>query len=1741
MNIFQFRNKLIEDYKSYVQSFIRIKDPGVRKYVEDSVKSGFLWPNPLIQLNPAFQSGASIDELVADAHLHPECGKIFRRGKSAEDSTGHPLRLHKHQEEAIGLAANQRNYVLTTGTGSGKSLAYIVPIVDYVLRHGSGKGIKAIVVYPMNALANSQFGELEKFLCEGFLQGAPVKFNRYTGQEKDEQRKAIIADPPDILLTNYVMLELILTRPEERGLIEAASDLQFLVLDELHTYRGRQGADVALLNRRVRNLLGSETMQCVGTSATLAGPGTHAEQQAEIAKLATRLFGNHFEPSDIVGETLRRITPDLDFSSADVVQELKERVVSGDHPKDDFDSFIKDPLAAWIESHFGLEREPNSRRLRRTFPKSIDDNGEKRGAASALGELLDLPAEDCRPLIQETLFKGYHVRSPETDFPVFAFRLHQFISRGDCVYASLEKEDQRFLTLHKQTYVPDGTRSRRLLPLVFNREGGQEYYCVRRHRDASTGEDYFEARDLDDRNDGDNETAGFLYLSTTNPWPERGSEQELDRLPEDWLERHKGVLRVRRDRRKYLPEHVRVAPDGTTLPSGVKCVFIPAPFRFCLDCGISYSFSTRSDFGKLSSLGSEGRSTATTVLTLSAILNLRNEHDLDQEAKKLLSFTDNRQDASLQAGHFNDFVEVSMVRGAIYRAAKSRGEAGMQHHELTQLVFDELDLPFSAYAAEPDVRYQGEKETKQALRDVLGYRIYNDLRRGWRVTSPNLEQCGLLEIEYSSLEDLCANDEDWATWNTTKDGKPVEAPTHAALQQASPEERLEICRVLLNFMRRSLAIRVDYLEDAYQQQLKQKSSQRLASPWSIDENERLDHASTAYPRSVRENESMQDVFISARGGYGRYLRKPNTFASYDSVLSLGEVEEIIPQILDRLRIAGIVTITSDPKGDDLPGYQIVAASLIWKARDGKEAYLDPIAIPNPPKDVSQPNEYFVDFYRNLTSKLKQLEAREHTAQVPSDERQIREDAFKEAELPILFCSPTMELGIDIKQLNLVNLRNIPPTPANYAQRSGRAGRSGQPALVFSYCTLGSPHDQYFFRNPEDMVAGAVSTPRLELANEDLVRAHIHSVWLTESQIRLGSSLNGILDLNGSPPPLKVESELWADISDKDKLKEARKAAQQLLDALRGDLAHSDWFDETWLDEILNSLPQSFDRACERWRTMYRSSYQQVQRQNAIILDATRTSEEKKQARRLRDDAEAQLRLLENIDTRQLAQSDFYTYRYFASEGFLPGYNFPRLPLSAFIPGRRIKKKESEFLSRSRFLAITEFGPRSIIYHEGSRYRINRVILPIRSDDSDEVTTGSVKICGHCGYLHPLSDDVVYDNCESCGKELPLPYKNMFRLQNVITRRAERINSDEEERFRLGFEVRTVLRYGQRAGRTLKRRARIEVEGSTFGALTYGQAANLWRINFGENRRKEKEKLGYLLDTERGYWQRSQDETENQESSDDPMSNSVARVIPYVEDRRNCLILDLTEEISHERMASFESAFKKAIQVCFQLEDQELASEPLPTKAERKRILLYEASEGGAGVLRQLIDTPDALARVAKKMLEICHYDPETQEDKGHLAHNGEGCESACYNCLLSYFNQPDHDDLDRKSILSLMADLSRSRVVAPSSESSRGNQLQELVASLDESAELARKWLYYLEERGLRLPSHVNVPLANGAVQANFLYESYHAAIFLGPQEDRKKIDETLFEIGIDALFFESESDWSDLIDRHKSVFHCDS
>jgi len=1668
MNIFDLRNGLINDYSDFVSSFITISDQRIKNYVFQELQAGVLWPEALVQLNPSFEHGDTIDDLIKEGIVHEECRKIFRIRNSPQD-LGKPLKLHQHQSQSLHTASTGNNYVLTTGTGSGKSLSYIIPIVNHILQKGAGRGIKAIIVYPMNALANSQLNELDRFINYGYPDNkGPVRFCRYTGQESDEERNEIIAKPPDILLTNYVMLELILTRPKERNLIRAAQGLQFLVLDELHTYRGRQGADVALLVRRTRDALKADKLQCVGTSATLAGSGSWIEQQQEVAQVASLFFGSEVKPEHVIGETLRRITNEEIIDSPDFIQSLNDRLNNTDVPTS-FDEFIKDPLAIWIESILGIQRESETGRLIRQTPRTIlGDNG----IATHLANLTGVPKDRCINAIQDTLLTGFHILHPDTDMPVFAFRLHQFVSRGDTVYASPEIENTRYITLQAQKYVPDD-RSRVLLPLVFCRECGQEYYSIWREQIEEEGRILFTPREFNEYFSEEDADAGYLYLSTENPWPDDINEI-LQRLPDDWIDETGNTNRNRRD---WIPKAINIKKNGEESEDGISCWYIKAPFRFCLNCGVSYGFRQKSDFPKLTALGSEGRSTATTILSLSAIKLLK-ELPLSGSTPKLLSFTDNRQDASLQAGHFNDFIEVGLLRSALYRAVDTADKNGMTHDILAQKIFDSLKLPFDQYAQDPNLRGIPREETNRVLRDVIGYRIYRDLKRGWRITAPNLEQVGLLQIDYLSLEEACQDSDLWSD-------------CHPALANTSAESRKEVAKVLLDLMRRELAIKVEYLTQSYQEGLLQRSRQRLQAPWGLDENEQVRdmvHSFILYPRARRNNDHGGDRFLSPKSGFGQYIRKSPVAVNYGQKINQEETSTIIRELLDRLRQYGLVSLVQEPINEnDQPGYQINAASMIWKSGDGTHGYHDPIRRPTKSIKGTQTNKFFVSYYKYIAEETLGIKAREHTAQVTYIEREKREKQFREGFLPILFCSPTMELGIDIAELNAVNLRNVPPTPANYAQRSGRAGRSGQPALVFTYCSTGSPHDQYFFKRPEMMVTGSVSPPQIDIANEDLLRAHVHAIWLAEASLDLHTSLKEILDIRGDEPSMN----LLDDVRNKIHAISPKQRAERRIDAIFLSMQEYingvDWYSPGWIHEVITHIPISFEQACERWKGLYLSALRQAQKQDKIIRDASRSAGDRAQAVDLRRNAEAQLRLL--TETKNLKQSDFYSYRYFASEDFLPGYNFPRLPLSAYIPGRKFRSGKEEFLSRPRFLAISEFGPRSIIYHEGSRYIINQVILPAR--DSEDLQTSAAKICPSCGYLHPNVENQPRDLCELCCSSLQAPIRHLFRLENVVTKRRDRINCDEEERLRLGYEIRTIVRFAERDDQPSYRTTKIINNGEVLAILHFGNAATLWRINLGWTRRRNQEQHGFVLDIERGYWQRHEADLDD---DGDPMTPRTARVIPYVEDRKNCLTIEFNRDLDEGEMASLQAALKNSIQTLYELESNELAAEPLPDKENRRMILIYEASEGGAGVLRRIVDDINAIPQIARTALEICHFNPQTGEDLRRAKYAKENCEAACYDCLMSYINQMDHKILDRQRIKNLLLELAASHVESSPSTQPRAAHLQSLINLT--GSQLERDWLEFIQNKKLRLPSHAQTLMEDCGTMPDFLYKENQAAIY---------------------------------------------
>lgn len=1752
-NVFGFRDQLISEYSSFSRSFSRIAAPDIRDEVERQYADGRYWPEPLVQINPNYQRKGTVQALTVEGVLHHACAEIFQVGKAE----GHPqpLHLYAHQLQALAKGQGKQSYVVTTGTGSGKSLSFFIPVIDRILKAKDQdivKRTRAIVIYPMNALANSQLEELDKFL-HGYPDGQqPFTVARYTGQESKAERDAIADNPPDILLTNFMMLELILTRFDEvdRRVVDHCLGLEFLILDELHTYRGRQGADVALLVRRLRERLQAEKLVCIGTSATMSSTGSLEDRNKTVAEVASKLFGARLSVQDIIGETLERVTDPLKDVSA-IQMNLAAAVMQSEFSWANFDAFRGDPLAIWVELNLGIEL-PENEPPRRAKPMTIQ------AASAKLAQDAGCSIEIARDGLQRFLLAAHEIKTPQGR-PPFAFKLHQFISGPGKVLSTLEAQGIRYITLDAQRFAPGRQEEGvQLYPVHFCRDCGQEYIPVWQSKRASAS---YSPREIDDITADDNEDVYYGFLCPMNAnQPYRG---EIDDLPESWLDWSRDQPKIKQNYKKAVPYSVSVDAQGNE-GHGESFWYIPGKFRFCLSCGQLHEAHGK-DINRLASLSGEGRSSATTILTLSALRQLFNDTEIatDQpDPRKLLGFTDNRQDAALQAGHFNDFVFLLTLRAGLIGALQNNN-GQLSEEELADAVFkalgfDQLDeATLVEYLRTPKLMGLARQEAQRTLRFIIGYRLLRDLRRGWRFNNPNLDQLGLLAIHYRSLDEFCSD--------------PTVFGTMGTLAKLNAGHRASLYQLVFDAMRRGLCLETRYLDPVEQDKARTSAFTYLNERWAFAPDESLETAKYLILSKRPEYRGKPRTDLVTGGPRSRLLRDIKTADFWKETAVAGQITswkdpewvELVEEMLQAASLFGYVQKHSVDK--QLIGWRLNAAAFDW-------------CLPADSLQVgdARANQFFRALYLNITELLRQkchplfdFEAQEHTAQVDAGRRQLLEQRFRYTDkdrkdwasnpaheaplerLPIMFCSPTMELGVDISALNTVYLRNVPPTPANYAQRSGRAGRSGQQALVITYCAALSPHDQWFFHHANEMVHGVVRAPTLDLANRDLVESHLQAVWLANTHIALDVSIAPMLDLDQPDKPL-IKSYHDA-LNDPAVTLRAKDSASQVIAQLEQELTGSDWFSADYVQKVIERAPQAFSDALERWRVLFDATRTQMNMADQIVKSHTASNSERQNAQRRYGDAARQYAVL--LKSGNTQNSDFYTYRYLASQGFLPGYNFPRLPLMAWIPARggataNGKDDEGSMVSRPRFLALSEFGPRSLIYHQGRMYRVVRAKLNVGSADhisgNSQLATISSLVCSQCGYGH-LGEingaQPLVNRCENCDALLTEHdwVRELYRIETVETVAVERISINDEDRQRQGFELQTTYRFLPGPdGVIQQRKAEVKLGEETLAELTYAPAARLWRINRGWRRRKNKEQLGFYINPITGTWSKQDEPGGNEDDGkDEALLEKVPnqRIVPFVEDHRNLLILAPVHALSIEAMATLQAALKRGIEMTFQIEESELVAEPLPKADERRALMFYEAAEGGAGVLTRIANDTTSLAQVASNALKLLHHDaPQGAwklEDLPQLEQtNALGnriCEAGCYQCLLSYFNQPDHENINRRNADALKV------LVALANAEVKARQASSPTLENTPADDRLSQWLYALDAAGLRHPDAVQVPVNQGAAVAAGQYKSARVLVFLDDIDTETTT--VLADKGWQVLNFSDPLQWPAQFAAHSDVF----
>jgi len=1723
-NIFDLHKDILSDYKNYIDSFINIADKRILESVKKDFDSGNLYPDPLVQFNPSFESGGKVEDLINAGILEREFNNIFY------DETGVSWSIYKHQSEAIIKGNKGEDFVVTSGTGSGKSLTYISTIFNHLFKNPNKPGIKAVIVYPLNALINSQEAALKGFRDNYEKRTGnsfPFSFAKYTGQEKQEDRDKVTANPPDILLTNYMMLELLMVRKADKNLRESfLNNLEYLVYDELHVYKGRQGADVSLLNRRIKAAATNKNIICIGTSATMA-TGSIEEQKKEVAKVATRFFDTNFLPQNVIVESLTYSTHEVIPSSDELKSAFRSEIV--DKSKK---SILINPIAVWLERTIAVKTEGEYKR--RNEPKSL------KAIAMDLSTATGFSETECEQKVIEILVwaESLNIQSAreKKKDTVLPFKLHQFISQTGYVYISLEDSETRHITLEPNPFVKLTVNEPEVpvFQTVFSRVSGVEYVCVRKDYTESklvfrdfnenqnpTNEDDLKANDgnkvkkvknrlLEDYKDG--------YVLFDKGY-QLDINEFIDILPAAW--KNKAGDKIDGNKDFLLPKEIYVMKDGSFSEKpngGQRAWFMPAPLIYDPTCGLIYLESKLSEKSKLISLGNEGRSTSTTLITLQTLLALYKHGKLLKE-QKLMSFTDNRQDASLQAGHFNDFIQVVHLRSAIEKVLKSNDEP-LRISDLIFKVQDALKLPESDYATNPAPNPNRPNEDNlEALRNYISYRIIQDLKRGWRYILPNLEQTALLQITYKNIDTYVTDESLWGNIRMLKDW--------------TPEKRKEFVTQILDYFRNSYALDFDMLRYENRLRVETELNQQLNKEklWSLDKGERIEAPN--YLSIQGADKATRETFIQSIGPASRLARfiKHEFRKAGVAQLNSNDYSEFMTAVLDALaEVHYLKKVSIKAERGDKDAYQLILSKVLWNKGDKVNVAVDRTSYITLDEEIRiKPHLYFQYLYQEDFSKLpKSYIAAEHTGQIKNEEKIEREDKFNEAkELSALYCSPTMELGIDISSLNIVHMRNVPPSPANYAQRSGRAGRSGQSALVFTYASKVSPHDKHYFANPVKMVAGIVQAPRIDLTNEELIRSHINATVLSFLDAEeFKPSLIDLVDISGGTYKLKSDIKAkYQDVIDSSFI-----SIKQLVLKVVANIDFNDakWFNEAWLDSQIRTVPEKLENALMRWRKMYLDALRQMNEAHEThISPVIKDTELKKLASISYIRAKDRKSLLENQSekSKNSTLSEFYTFRYLASEGFLPGYNFTRLPIRVFLGG----KDRNESISRPRFIGLKEFGPNNLIYHNGGKYKVNRI-----TPNDVSLNLVEIKISKETNYAFLGKDEGKGKNqdpitgTQFTASNIEL-HQNLLELEEAQSENSERISCMEEVRVSEGYVTELYLNSTDSLQDANK--IKLTVDGDELMKLYYAPAARLILLNKKWKRGKDD---GFDIGTKTGFFK-------NKKQLEKPNPDDLhANIMLYTYDTADVLYVQPVKSLglTEDGVITMQYALEKAIEQLYNIEPIEIDARLMGSE-EYKNIMLYESAEGSIGVLKDIMRNPAKLREIFYKAYEICGYDFETKKDKFPTR------PKASYDDLLSYYNQIDHIKIDRHSVikaLELLISSNPDDTVGGSYE----EKYEELMKGLHQRSPGEKELLDYLFANGYRLPDFTNHNMEQFFVQPDFVYQKDKALIFVDGGIHKRPINKAdderkrkLIEMaGFDVLIWDyTAEEVSSFVTKRQDVF----
>lgn len=1618
---------VLDEYQDHLRTEFRARDPRLQAALAAAMeRPHFLAQEPFYQAHRPFRAGEPWSALGLDARL----------ARAVEKTTGSKT-AYFHQSEAISHLRGRPGgpLVVTTGTGSGKTESFLLPVLQNAIEDAvafQGSGLTALLVYPMNALANDQERRIGEFLAASGYEGV-VQVARYDRRTDEAERDKLRRAPPHLLLTNYMMLEYLLVRPADREALFANHRCRFLVLDEVHTYRGSLGTNIALLLRRLRAHLErarqdwaldkdpaqrrppltvvatSATIKSVTEDPALTPDELHRLRDRAVQDFVGQLTGTEPAAIRVIGE---------EFADQPAPREASwpAEPVAIDPPNPRNPAAVKKALAALAGQPEGAPLEQSARHaailwtlgeMLRNKPRSLT------GIARAVSE--SVPArKDANPqAVLREVRAALHVGATLGDTPgALRLRTHRFIRGGWKFHRCLDPECGHLFAKGEAECDACGCRT---APLLLCRACGADALHMCGPEDPEDGSlEPMGAR----RGEGEARQEWILYTT-----PDVSDDDDDDDAPTNLRAPSRATKQMKKRpvlHGSYDPAALHFAKDEGVYP--LRVTLAPARSK-CLVCG------TNAAPGTVLTPVTLGTSAAVRVLTEGLVEDLADQHRgvAGHDGKeRVLIFADSRQDAAHQARFVNYAGRFDRMRRRVVHLLSQEKRPVPLPEVLTRLLkwgFDHRDNPCFENVRHRTVDYVPEPLRLRALAWEEAP-LLDDLAvsANFRATLVNL---GLVGVRYNKLEQAA----------TDAEGKKVAA--HLGI---STGQLVHLGRCLLDDMRAQAALSRSLLKvhprnpHAGDEIRGAAWERRRVSPAGFPCNAKHFPLPALDRSEVAEGIEIRNTWRRAKTG-----KPPRLQAKFERLLArMGDPTrkwewDDMRVTLEWLQGSGLLAaaeLAGLSKHSTLLQVEADAVSLeLVEAGQHRRCSICNVRLawaergaPCPachgvlelwPVEEVEANRYV---RRTRSGTLQPLIAEEHTAQITSERRSQIEDDFnakyQESPLNVLSCSPTLEMGIDIAGLDSVILRNVPPRPDNYAQRGGRAGRHKRIGIVLGYAR-NTPHDQYFFDKPEEMIAGQVAAPPINLSNRDIVLRHLTAIAFGASDPGLAGRMEEYIDIHGA---LKTEPIA------------ALKAGLSAQIGHAADLALAAWGPELLTGVGLadrDALVEALQRQIRKVDDLFeRVAYQIIALQQGLTewfqhdTGSDRASMQKRELVR---------RLLgippKKDDSRRRDADDRgsgHPMRRFAEFGLLPGYEFPSEPATVRLLG---DQNEDEPISVVRRFGLVQYQPEAPVHARGHRWRVCGLDMSSPWNPRDAEPWWYRK-CGAC--------DLAFDararpNCPRCGssdvsgKELP-----GYEFGGFLAVRDDTPVLEEEDRFSLANRVRCLPQWdGREAHRaklptgwllTLRRE-------ETVRWLNEGpppKTNDHWKLHDGARGFDLCPSCGRLLQVppppvpedskQRGRskprkppkddGRNHQEACSRQNVTTNPIALTTS--VPASTLRIHVeLPLDFSQESYKRWGLSLGFALRTGMRHLYMLDGPEIEFELESMweidqggrRWQRGALTFIDPAVGGSGFL-------DAAARdlqhIARRALE-------------HLDH--DGCDTACYRCLKSYQNQRFHEFL----------------------------------------------------------------------------------------------------------------------------------